>query len=278
MTSRPFVLVTLIITLSAACSALGQPDLADSSSSFTSSAVDEVAGSLGSPPSDLAFAAEPSAEHDAISETESPADSSTEPGEATVLSSGQSGSDDRSGTQGGPANSSGAADEEGGTAPAAGPVPVTIAPNAALFGVELGTDAVLAVSQLVAQLGVPDVDTGWYVGCPLDGEQLDERLVQWGDLNTYFDRSTGEGAFIAWGYDLRIADGGVPPLGLVDLPGGTHLGDPINEVAAAAGLSVTADESFGVNRVGGSGFEILSDPPLGAPAWGAFVPAIPLCD
>ena len=166
--------------------------------------------------------------------------------------------------------------------PAATPTPVPIefvvAPDAALLGVDIGDDADEALESLEALIGEPDFDSDWYVGCPLDGDELDERLVQWGDLNVYFDRSHGDEIMRAWGYDLRIVDGGFPELELIELPGGSQMGDPVNEVAAAAGLEVRYDALFDINRVGEDGYEILSDAPPGAPVWGVFVPAIPTCE
>ena len=162
------------------------------------------------------------------------------------------------------------------------PEPVEIefvgSPNAALLGVEIGADATEAMDSLEGLIGEPDFDSGWYEGCPLDGDELDERLVQWGDLNVYFDRSDGDEIMRAWGYDLRIVDGGFPELELIELPGGSQMGDPVNEVAAAAGLEVRYDAVFDINRVGEDGYEILSDAPPGAPVWGVFVPGIPICE
>lgn len=160
------------------------------------------------------------------------------------------------------------------------PVPVefVIAPDAALLGVEVGTEAADAMASLEAVIGPPDFDSGWYVGCPLDGDALDERLVQWGDLNVYFDRSDGDAVMRAWGYDLRIVDGGFPELDVIELPGGARMGDPVEDVAAAAGLEVRYDPVFDINRVGAAGYELLADAGPGAPVWGAFVPFIPICE
>ena len=160
------------------------------------------------------------------------------------------------------------------------PVPIefVVSPNAPLLGVEIGADATEALASLEAAIGEPDFDSEWYVGCPLDGDELDERLVQWGDLNVYFDRSDGDEIMRAWGYDLRIVDGGFPEIELIELPGGAQMGDPVNEVAAAAELEVRYDALFDINRVGEDGYEILSDAPPGAPVWGVFVPGIPTCE
>ncbi|MEM7285235.1 MAG: hypothetical protein AAF480_02705 [Actinomycetota bacterium] len=167
-------------------------------------------------------------------------------------------------------------------APTATPEPVeiefVIGPDAPLLGVAVGSDATAAMASLATAIGEPDFDSGWYVGCPLDGDALDERLVQWGDLNVYFDRSDGAEVMRAWGYDLRIVDGGFPELEMIELPGGARMGDPVNEVAAAAGLEVRYDDLFDINRVGESGYEILADAPPGAPVWGVFVPGIPTCE
>lgn len=152
-----------------------------------------------------------------------------------------------------------------------------VAPDAALLGVPIGTAADAALDALVAAIGTPDFDTEWYVGCPLDGDDLDERLVQWGDLNVYFDRSGGPELMVAWGYDLRIVDGGFPEIDRIELPGGSRLGDPVDDVAAAAELEVVYDEVLDLNRVGEPGYEILSEAPSNAPVWGVFVPAVPVC-
>ena len=144
------------------------------------------------------------------------------------------------------------------------PTPVVvefiIGPNAALLGVAIGAEADDAMSMLAAAIGEPDFDTDWYVGCPLDGDELNERLVQWGDLNVYFERFDGTEKFRAWGYDLRIVEGGYPEIDLIELPGGSRMGDPVNVVAAAAG------------------FDVVYDAPPGAPVWGAFVPSVPACE
>lgn len=166
--------------------------------------------------------------------------------------------------------------------PTATPTPVVVefivGPHAPLLGVTIGTEADDAMSMLAAVIGEPDFDTDWYIGCPLDGDELNERLVQWGDLNVYFERFDGTEKFRAWGYDLRIVEGGFPEIDLIELPGGSRMGDPVNVVAAAAGLDVVYDELFDINRVGAAGFEIISDAAPGAPVWGAFVPGVPACE
>ncbi len=162
--------------------------------------------------------------------------------------------------------------------PTPAPIEFVVGPEAPLLGVALGSDATTAMEVLEATIGEPDYDSGWYIGCPLDGDEDDERLVQWGDLNVYFDRSDGTEVMRAWGYDLRIVDGGFPEIDLIELPGGAKMGDPVNEVAAAAGLEVRYDDLFEINRVGEAGYEILSDAPPGAPVWGVFVPGIPTCE
>lgn len=158
------------------------------------------------------------------------------------------------------------------------PVVFVVAPDASVVGVPLGAPADEALARLAEILGEPDADSGWYEGCPLDAGGDDERLVQWGDLNVYFDRLGDGGVLAAWGYDLRTVAGGFPEVDLVLLPGGATLGDPINDVAYAAGLDVIYDEDFDINRVGEPGYEIVSDAPPGAPSWGAFVPAVPTCE
>lgn len=158
------------------------------------------------------------------------------------------------------------------------PLTFVVAPNASVLGVPLGASAEDALVRLTEMLGEPDVDSGWYEGCPLDAGGDDERLVQWGDLNVYFDRLGDGDVLAAWGYDLRKVAGGFPEVELVLLPGGATLGDPINDVAFAAGLDVVYDEDFDINRVGEAGYEIVSEGPPGAPSWGAFVPAVPTCE
>ncbi len=165
-----------------------------------------------------------------------------------------------------------------GPSPTPVPIEFVIGPDADLLGVELQTDAEVALTALAALIGDPDFDSGWYQGCPLDGDELDERLVQWGDLNVYFDRLDDGDVLAGWGYDLRIVDGGFPSIDLIGLPGETRMGDPVDQVAAAAGLDVVYDEVFDLNRVAGDGFEIVSDAPPGAPVWGAFVPSAPVCE
>lgn len=165
-------------------------------------------------------------------------------------------------------------------APTPTPVPVqfVVAPDAPLLGIAIGSEASTTIEGLEALIGPPTNDTEWYVGCPLDGEELNERLLQWGDLNVYFELIGGEGIFVAWGYDVRIVDGGFPEPALVILPGGGRVGDPIDDVAAAAGLDVVYDETFDINRVGEPGYEIVSDGAPDAPVWGAFVPFVPACE
>lgn len=162
--------------------------------------------------------------------------------------------------------------------PTPAPIQFLIEPNADLLGIALGTEAATTIAGLEALIGPSTFDSEWSVGCPLDGGELNERLVQWGDLNVYFDIIDGEGVFTAWGYDLRVVDGGFPEPELVVLPGGGRVGDPIDDIAAAAGLEVRYDEIFDINRVGEPGYEIVADAPPDAPAWGAFVPFVPACE
>ncbi len=163
-------------------------------------------------------------------------------------------------------------------APTAIPIEFVIGPNAPLLGVPIGTDAETALDQLVSLIGEPDSDTDWYVGCTTDGDELNERLVQWGDLNVYLMRARGVERMRAWGYDVRIPDGGFPEVELIQLPGGGRIGEPIDQVAADAGLPVVYDEVFDINRVGEDGYEIIADGAPDAPVWGAFVPFVPACE
>jgi hypothetical protein len=162
--------------------------------------------------------------------------------------------------------------------PSPPPVEFVVAPNAPILGITIGTDADLALLELDALIGEPDFDTGWNVGCPLDGPELNERLVEWGDLDVYFERFDGMERLRAWGYDVRLPEGGFPEIPLISLPGGAQIGDPIEDVAAAAGEPVVYDPVFDVNRVGPDGYDIIAFGDPGSPAWGAFVPFVPTCE
>jgi hypothetical protein len=156
-------------------------------------------------------------------------------------------------------------------------VAFVIAPDAPLLDVAIGAPLAEALPHLTDLLGEPDEDSDWYQGCPKGGIGNDERLVQWGDLNVYFERSGSAGVLVAWGFDLRRESNGLPGIDSLYLPGGATLGDPIEDVADSAGLGIIEAAEFGVTTVGVAGYEILANNDPGAPTWGAFVPAIPRC-
>lgn len=161
------------------------------------------------------------------------------------------------------------------TTTTAPPDELVVMPYGTIGGVELGTDLDSALPRLIAVFGDPDDDTGWQVGCPLDGEAENERIIRWGSLSTHF-HLVDTGRLIAWTIDAE--DGAIPGTE-VRLPGGSTFGEPMSAVAAANGLEVLLDGVFGAATVSEDGYVLWGFPDeLSAPLSLAGVPYVPVCE
>lgn len=153
-----------------------------------------------------------------------------------------------------------------------------------LAGVTLDAAAEPAVRDLIDALGPPTEDTGWTVGCPLDGEDPNERYVSWGSLTAYFVRTGASGSFAGWWYgvdpDTLAAAPGGPEPGDLTLPGDLSFGDPIGEAESRLGVPVVVDEDlFFIATATGSGWELSTAfPALDAPIVTAASPFQPVCE
>lgn len=155
---------------------------------------------------------------------------------------------------------------------------IQVAPSGPLAGVALGTDAEPAIAALIDQFGPPTADTGWNPGCPLDAAGDNERTVQWGNLRAEFLRSDGAEFLWVWGFDIRNPAPGGPDVSEVALPGAGQIGDPIGDLAAAAGQALVFDDVFGFTSFGGGYQVIASGLDATGASYGAYVPFIPLCE
>ncbi len=162
------------------------------------------------------------------------------------------------------------------TTTTAAPDVLLVTPYGRVGGVELGTEFDDALPNLVEVFGEPDDDTGWQVGCPLDGEDDNERVLRWGALAAHF-YLVDTGRFIAWTID---ADRGSVPRGAtVVLPGGSTLGEPMSAVAASTGLEVLLDGVFEAAIVTEDGYTMWGFPDsLDAPLSLIGVPYVPVCE
>lgn len=161
------------------------------------------------------------------------------------------------------------------TTTTAPPNELVVMPYGTIGGVELGTDLDTALPRLTSVFGEPDDDTGWQVGCPLDGEDENERIIRWGSLSTHF-YLVDTGRLIAWTIDGE--DGDIPGTE-VRLPGGSTFGEPMSAVAAANGLEVLLDGVFGAATVSQDGYVLWGFPDeLSAPLSLVGVPYVPVCE
>lgn len=153
-----------------------------------------------------------------------------------------------------------------------------------LDGVAIGTATEPAVEALLDRFGAPTADDGWDVGCPLDGDEENERVVQWGGLTAWFTRSTldDDGVFQAWWY--RVApDGTTEPGGPApdefDLPADLEFGDPMSEVEVQLGVPVLIDDVFQIAIASTDAYTLFSDQPdVASPLVTAGVPFVPACE
>lgn len=161
-----------------------------------------------------------------------------------------------------------------------------------LAGVEIGAEADGAVEALTAVFGQPTSDSGWVVGCPLDGQSdVNERFVVWGSLSASFRRGDfdQEGEYFhSWLYALderRNAELGGPQPWEVRLPDGAALGMNISVAAVTTGATGATGADLFLNEV----FQVQQ---LHSDAWSFWgqgvetdtrinqvgVPFIPICD
>lgn len=86
------------------------------------------------------------------------------------------------------------------------PPPVADATNGEILGLPLGTAADTVIDAMTTVYGAPDGDTGWNVGCPLDGgTEDDERRISWGNLRIRFFRDDDGEVLAGWGYQRGAA-------------------------------------------------------------------------
>jgi hypothetical protein len=162
------------------------------------------------------------------------------------------------------------------TTTTAPPDVLLVTPYGRLGGVEIGTDFDTASAALVDVFGEPDADTGWEVGCPLDGEDENERILRWGALEAHF-YLVDTGRLVAW--TIAADTGSIPRGATVVLPGGSTLGEPMSAVAAATGLEVVLDGVFEAAIVTEDGYTLWGFPDsLDAPLSLIGVPFVPVCE
>lgn len=142
--------------------------------------------------------------------------------------------------------------------------PITTARPAALFGAAIGTEAEGVIAKLTGVLGVPNVDTGWDIGCPLNSATLkDERQLTWGHLHVYLTRATDTTPGVFSGYGYVLLEGEELPAGdavrRLALPTGVALGKAIGDVAKAVGAKAIANPTFGWMSVVTKGAEFTAD-------------------
>jgi hypothetical protein len=147
-----------------------------------------------------------------------------------------------------------------------------------VLGVPIGTDFDAATAELEEILGAPDNDTGWGVGCPLDGEEANERSLTWGSLRVDFFL-TDTGRLSSWVYDAT--DGEHKPDGVLrlQLPGDVNLGDSMSAVAGDIGVDLVIEPTFDAAIVGEDGYFLWGFPAGGdAPLSLIGVPYVPVCE
>jgi len=116
------------------------------------------------------------------------------------------------------------------------PPPVADAITGEILGLPIGTQIDDVIAAMTALYGAPDNDTGWNIGCPLDGgTEDDERRIWWGNLAIRFFSDGGTGELAGWGYQ-RGAAGSFDPEGPtpddIVMDAGVAWNQTIGEVAA----------------------------------------------
>lgn len=134
------------------------------------------------------------------------------------------------------------------------PIAIQLIPGGKLAGVAIGADTDTVLEAVTGVFGSPTDDTGWVVGCPLDGEDvINERLVKWGSLRVWFYGAPESGTLRAFGYYLDATTElpllGGPGLDYVETPPGVILGQAIADTGAAVGLAPVFSEMFGSTTV-----------------------------
>ncbi|MEM7092463.1 MAG: hypothetical protein AAF567_05640 [Actinomycetota bacterium] len=156
---------------------------------------------------------------------------------------------------------------------------IVIDDRAALAGVPLGTPADVAVDAISERLGATTDDTGWIVGCPLDGEGANERFVEWGPITAIFARfeDNSQGELRAWNWAAERAASDPADRWPVLLPGSVSPYDSLDTVAAANRLLVRTHEISGEPALFGLGWTIFGSLD-GERVVTAAVPFVPFCD
>lgn len=158
-----------------------------------------------------------------------------------------------------------------------------------LAGVAIGAPAADAIAELTTRFGPPVSDSGWIVGCPLDGQDnVNERYLDWGSLSAGFRRGDSgltddtTARFDHWFYRLdadRTFDPAGPTPDEVALPAGTTLGMNITEANRVLGAEQFENEVLQVQQLNADNWtmysnDLASDSRINAVG----VPYIPLCD
>jgi hypothetical protein len=153
-----------------------------------------------------------------------------------------------------------------------------VEPYARLADVPFGTEADVAIPLLVDVLGEPDVDTGWIRGCPLDGDEANERNLTWGSLQAqFFLNDTGR--LVSWTYDTRRGEVRPDAVTGIDLPGGAELEDAMADVAAGAGADLVIEPAFDAAVASVDGYTLWGFPANGgAPLALIGVPFVAFCE
>jgi hypothetical protein len=147
-----------------------------------------------------------------------------------------------------------------------------------VLGVPIGTEFDTAADDLEAILGPPDQDTGWVVGCPLDGDDENERSLYWGSLRIDF-YFTNTGLLSAWVYDASEGEDRPEGVSRLQLPGNVTLGQSMSSVASTIGAALTLDGVFDAATTGEDGYVLWGFPASeDAPLSIIGVPYVPVCE
>lgn len=128
------------------------------------------------------------------------------------------------------------------------PPAVADAVTGEVLGLPIESPAAAVIDAMITIYGAPDSDTGWNVGCPLDGgTDLDERTMSWGNLSIQFGARDGAEVFDGWRYQRGLAGqfdpDGPTPDDIVMHPGAAW-NQTADELAAALGVETNPVPDF----------------------------------
>lgn len=159
---------------------------------------------------------------------------------------------------------------------------IWVEPWGDLAGAHLGDEAEVALGTLIGAFGPPEDDTGWVIGCPLDGAEENERSVRWGSLRVDFVRTEEGESLFAWTYGIdpttMAARPGGPSFAEVHLPGGVAFGDALAAIGRRLRLPAAPSPIFDGGWVVAPGFELFSASSIDGPLEVAAVPFAPACE